>query len=130
MVEEQSVHRWKVDITALGGDVTIDAHDFRGSLFGQNLVEQAEKWDGLLLLEDIIPYITPIQLVSNLVESNISIILMGEVKSALNDLIPAVSAAIHTLINMTESCNIEFRYREDICFCGENYYAGTEGVLL
>lgn len=130
MVEEQSVHRWKVDITALGGDVVIDAHDFRGSLFGQNLVEQAEKWDGLLELEDIIPYITPLTILSSLTENSIVIALQGELSTVLTESVPYVSTIISTLISLSESYNIEFRYREDICFCGENYYAGTEGVLL
>lgn len=130
MVEEQSVHRWKVDITALGGDVTIDAHDFRGTLFGQNLVEQAEKWDGLLQLEDIIDYITTITIVSNVAENEINVMLMGELKTVITETLPSITSTIEQLLNLTETYNIEFRYREDICFCGENYYCGTEGVLL
>ena len=129
-VAEQSVHRWEVDITALNGTVTIDQYDFRGTLFGQNLVEQAEKWDGLLQLEDLIDYITPIALVSNLAESQLTITLMGELTSRLSDNIEACEATLEQLITLTETCNIKFRYREDICFCGENYFAGTEGVLL
>ncbi len=130
MVEEQSVHRWKVDITALNGTVTIDPYDFRGTLFGQNLVEQAEKWDGLLQLEDIIPYITPITILSSLTENSLVMELYGELSMVITENLPYVFNIMLSLISLSESCNIELKYREDICFCGENYYCGTEGVLL
>jgi len=129
-IAEQSVHRWEVDITALNGTVTIDQYDFRGTLFGQNLVEQAEKWDGLLELEDIVNFITPITVISNLVESDVGVMLMDELRTLLADILPACTATIEQLITLAETCNIELKYREDICFCGEDYYCGTEGVLL
>lgn len=129
-IAEQSVHRWQVEITSLNGTTSIASYDFRGTLFGQNLVEQAEKWDGLLQLEDIIDYITTITIVSNVVENEINIMLMGELKTVITETLPSITSTIEQLLNLTETYNIEFRYREDICFCGENYYCGTEGVLL
>lgn len=128
-VSENAVHNWKVEITSLGGSITIDTHDFRGTLFGQNLVEEGERWDGLLQLEDLIPYITPITVTSNLVESNVSVTTYIPANPDLSDLVQYL-AMVNNLIGVTDGCTIKFGYREDICFCGENYYCGTEGVLL
>ena len=127
-ISENAVHNWKVEITSLGGSITIDQHDFRGTLFGQNLVEEGERWDGLLQLEDIIPYITPITIVDNLTDSA-TVTLQSVLKRTFADIVQAYTTAT-SCIGMTESCIIKLGYREDICFCGENYYCGTEGVLL
>lgn len=138
-ISENSVHNWKVEITSLGGTITIDQRDFRGTLFGQNLVEEGERWDGLLQLEDDVHYITTIIITDNLAESNIKVTCYSSEEQdvtkphhrtyTLADLVQAYTAYA-SCTNLTERCIITLGYREDICFCGENYYCGTEGVLL
>ena len=128
-IAEASVHRWRVDITSLGGTITIPQYDFRGTLFGQNLVEQGARWDGLLTLEDFLEGIVPLVIFDNLNDASIVVSLHSETQVALVDsmLAMTVNAELQTT---TESCTIIFSYREDVCYCGEGYYAGTEGVLL
>lgn len=128
-ISEQSVHRWQVDITSLGGTTTISQYDFRGTLFGQNLVEQAEKWDGLLTLEDFAHLVSAVCVAMGMTDSLTMCQTFANDTHTMTDTVTAVIAP-NELINTTEECIIKFRYREDICFCGEGYYAGTDGVLL
>ena len=118
-VSEQSVHRWRVDITAIDGTVVIDENDFRGTLFGQNLVESEAMWDGILTLEDIIDYVTPITIVDNLTEGTTKVVLFSPYdpehpdpeehylyRRAIADSIAYVNQ-VNQLQNTTETCTIK-----------------------
>ena len=122
-VTEQSVHRWKVDITSLGGTVTILEDNFKGTLFGQNLVEQ-EYWDGILVLDDTVPAVGTVMSPITITESGIVATIFDPndeehklwVISGLSDIVNSYSTPT-TLITTTENCIITLKWAFSTVFC-------------
>ena len=125
-VTEQTVHTWKVDITAENGTATILTGDFKGSLFGQNLVEQ-EYWDGILILDDIVHYVSSVAQPITITDSGVTFTIFDpadeqhklQVINALTDTVNAVTPT-NTLITTTESCTITLEYAFDTIMCTDS----------
>ena len=144
MVEEQSSHSWEVWLKVLQGNVTISEYKFNGTLMGQNLIA-TETWGGILTLFDDIGRVISACATQSLTdtlgrqvgEDWEEVIIYDESgdenhklhKRTLSDDIQDTTSAV-TVKNPTESVTITLLYHDAVCFCGENYYAGTDGVLL
>ena len=59
----------------------------------------------------------------------LELILYQDAGAALSAIITAFETRTETDA-LTESIVFVFSYLDSVNFCGENYYAGTEGVLL
>ena len=144
MVEEQSSHSWEVWLKVLQGNVKIGEYKFNGTLMGQNLIA-TETWGGILTLFDDIGRVISACATQSLTdtlgrqvgEDWEEVIIYDESgdenhklhKRTLSDDIQDTTSAV-TVKNPTESVTITLLYHDAVCFCGENYYAGTDGVLL
>ena len=97
-------------------------------LKGQGLAKQ-DKWNGVIVLDDTVSAFTIISLLgtlSELVYCKSEALTYDEVFS---ENVSGYSSVLVTE-GLTETVTFVFGYADWINFCGENYYCGTEGVLL
>lgn len=127
-VTENSVHRWKVEITALDGDVTILQEDFQGSLSGQNFIEQ-ELFDGTLILEDDVPVIAPDTIEPSTLTDALNVTLVPVIRQTLSDSISKVYAAqLTTRVDDEDGLTITLEY-VDVSYCDTEIYCGEARLL-
>lgn len=140
-IDEQSAHTWEVWIEVLKGAITINEFEFKGTLMGQNLVAQ-ETWGGILTLFDDIGAVTATILEASLTDSLDKVTVFVTYDPSL----PSTTPQFHRISNISDSVShvpmsadfqnvsdnviLTLRYGDHICFCGEGYYCGTDGVLL
>ena len=127
-VYDEGSHTWQVYLVATGGTATMRADGGISVLKGQGLAKQ-DKWNGVIVLDDTVSAFTIISLLgtlSELVYCKSEALTYDEVFS---ENVSGYSSVLVTE-GLTESVTFVFGYADWINFCGENYYCGTEGVLL
>ena len=127
-VYDEGSHTWQVYLVATGGTATMRADGGISVLKGQGLAKQ-DKWNGVIVLDDTISAFTIISLLgtlSELVYCKSEALTYDEVFS---ENVSGYSSVLVTE-GLTETVTFVFGYADWINFCGENYYCGTEGVLL
>ena len=127
-VYDEGSHTWQVYLVATGGTATMRADGGISVLKGQGLAKQ-DKWNGVIVLDDTVSAFTIISLLgtlSELVYCKSEALTYDEVFS---ENVSGYSSVLVTE-GLTETVTFVFGYADWINFCGENYYCGTEGVLL
>ena len=125
---DEGNHRWEVYLTATGGTATLDAEDGISVLKGQGLAK-GDVWDGVIILADEVSYIYA---VNNLI--GLSTLL--NVDGAIQNDTSALSENVlywdqeNVLTVISENLVVTLITGDHINRMGENYYMGTEGVLL
>ena len=127
-IQDAGSHQWQVYLTSKNGRATIDVEGALNVLKGQGLAKQ-ESWSGVIVLDDTVSafsivagFMTLTELVSI---SNPELDYRKQLADNVLGIIPTL-----TTETLTENLVITFHYGDQINFCGENYYMGTEGVLL
>ena len=124
---DQGNHRWEVYLTCANGNVSIPSEYALSILKGQGLTK-GDAWNGVLILADEISYVPSVIPFFDLSE-NVDVTVYDPAKISGTESIGYYQLD-NVFVSQTDSVVITMGYREDICFCGENYYMGTEGVLL
>ena len=127
-VPDAGSHEWSVYLTATNGTALIKKNGALAVLKGQGLAKQ-DAWDGVIVLDDTI---TSFSLVAGFITINDSVVVDVRAldhRLQLTDS-PASLGSIVTFNGVTENCAVTLGYADFINFMGENYYMGTEGVLL
>ena len=108
-------------------EARIDQDTIRSYIFAQGISTEVS-WDGIIVLSETIPAYTPSVVFASMSDA-LELILYQDAGAALSAIITAFQSRMQTE-NLTESVSFVFSYLDSVNFCGENYYAGTEGVLL
>lgn len=127
-IQDAGSHQWTVYLTATNGTATIDAEGALNVLKGQGLAKQ-ESWSGVIVLDDNVTafsIVAGFMTLSELVKVDNKSLTYRE---QLAENILGISSVLTTEA-LSENLVITFHYGDHINFCGENYYMGTEGVLL
>ena len=127
-VPDAGSHEWSVYLTATNGTALIKKNGALAVLKGQGLAKQ-DAWDGVIVLDDTI---TSFSLVAGFITINDSVVVDVRAldhRLQLTDS-PASLGSVVTFNGVTENCAVTLGYADFINFMGENYYMGTEGVLL
>lgn len=125
---DEGNHRWEVYLIATGGTATLDAEDAISVLKGQGL-SKGDVWDGVIILADEVAYIYATMLNTTLSES---ITVNGAIQDDKTTLSGNVVDAVPltTLITISENLVVTLVIGDEINRMGENFYMGTQGVLL
>lgn len=113
--------------TGTAPTVTIARDTIRSYIFAQGMSAEAP-WDGIISLTDNVPYVVTTLSAQALTDSARLITEQPISEQLAESLVEFVTDMQTEAIN--DTMILELRYHDAICFAGENYYAGTEGVLL
>ena len=127
-VYDEGSHTWQVYLVATGGTATMRADGGISVLKGQGLAKQ-DKWNGVIVLDDTVSAFTIISLLGTLSELVYCASTALTYDEVFSENVSGYSSVLVTE-GLTESVTFVFGYADWINFCGENYYCGTEGVLL
>lgn len=127
-ITEEGSHTWEVYLVATNGTATMRKDDGLSVLKGQGLAKQ-DKWNGVIVLDDTVEAFS---MEAGIITINDAVVCTAEALSHFIDVADSISAYSATLVpnSVTDAVVITFGYADWINFCGENYYCGTEGVLL
>lgn len=125
---DEGNHRWEVYLTATGGTATLDAEDGISVLKGQGLAK-GDVWDGVIILADEVSYIYA---VNTLLGLTTSLNVDGQVPNSTEGMSDNVGYVDpdNVLYTISENLVVTLITGDHINRMGENYYMGTEGVLL
>lgn len=127
-VHDAGSHEWTVYLTATNGTATIRQLGALAVLKGQGLAKDGS-WNGVIVLDDTVSaYVMPM-LLRALSDTLVIRAWNLDHDLELSDTVNGMPMTIG-FGSLTESINIKYGYGDFVNFCGENYYAGTEGVLL
>lgn len=125
---DEGNHRWEVYLTATGGTATLDAEDGISVLKGQGLAK-GDVWDGVIILADEVDYIYAVNTLLGITT------LLNVDEDIHND-----TSELSGNVNYCDQNNVIYVISENLVVTlitgdhinrmGENYYMGTEGVLL
>ena len=125
---DEGNHRWEVYLTATGGTATLDAEDGISVLKGQGLAK-GDVWDGVIILADEVAYVYA---VNTLLGLTTSLNVDGQIPNStegVSDNIGYIDPD-NVLYTISENLVVTLITGDHINRMGENYYMGTEGVLL
>ena len=125
---DEGNHRWEVYLTATGGTATLDAEDGISVLKGQGLAK-GDVWDGVIILADEVAYVYA---VNTLLGLTTSLNVDGQVPNSTEGMSDNVGYVDpdNVLYTISENLVVTLITGDHINRMGENYYMGTEGVLL
>jgi len=127
-VYDEGTHSWQVYLVATNGTATMRKDDGISVLKGQGLAKQ-DKWNGVIVLDDTVSSFSIISLIAALSETVVCTASAVDYDEAFSANIAGMDAPA-SFTELTENVVITFGWADWINFCGENYYCGTEGVLL
>lgn len=125
---DEGNHRWEVYLTATGGTATLDAEDGISVLKGQGLAK-GDVWDGVIILADEVAYVYA---VNTLLGLTTSLNVDGQIPNSTEGMSDNVGYIDpdNVLYTISENLVVTLITGDHINRMGENYYMGTEGVLL
>ena len=125
---DEGNHRWEVYLTATGGTATLDAEDGISVLKGQGLAK-GDVWDGVIILADEVAYVYA---VNTLLGLTTSLNVDGQIPNSTEGMSDNVGYVDpdNVLYTISENLVVTLITGDHINRMGENYYMGTEGVLL
>ena len=127
-VYDEGSHTWQVYLVATNGTATMRKDDGISVLKGQGLAKQ-DRWNGVIVLDDTVSSFSIISLIAALSETVVCTASAVDHDEAFSESVSGMDA-IAEYVGLTENLVITFGWADWINFCGENYYCGTEGVLL
>lgn len=127
-IQDAGSHQWTVYLTATGGTATIDVEGALNVLKGQGLAKQ-EAWSGVIVLDDTVTAFSIVAGVMTLTELVKCENRELDYRKQFAESILGIISELPTE-ELNENVVITFHYGDHVNFCGENYYMGTEGVLL
>lgn len=107
--------------------VTIDQNTIRSYVFAQGIESEAP-WDGIITIVETVPFVTTTTEfleITDDVEITTYLPVSPELASMVEALVPQMQR-----IPVSDTMNLILLYHDDVNYCGENFYAGTDGVLL
>jgi len=113
--------------TGTAPTVSIERDTIRSYIFAQGMETEAP-WDGIISLMDDVPYAVTMlgmQALTDMVTLRTEYPLSNVLADALDEFAMRMQAGV-----LSDTMILELHYHDDINYCGEGYYAGTEGVLL
>ena len=127
-IQDAGSHQWTVYLTATGGTATIDVEGALNVLKGQGLAKQ-ESWSGVIVLDDTVTAFSIVAGVMTLTELVKCENRELDYRKQFAESVLGIISELPTE-GLNENVVITFHYGDHVNFCGENYYMGTEGVLL
>lgn len=127
-IQDAGTHEWSVALTATNGTAVIRQTGALAVLKGQGLAKESA-WNGVIILDDDVPALSIIAQMFTL--SEICSVKARDLDHLIQlaDNITGFSCVV-PFCGLTEQVGIKWGYGDWVNFCGENYYCGTEGVLL
>lgn len=107
--------------------VTIAQDTIRSYIFAQGIETEAP-WDGIIVITEDISAVEMIMTQMGLSEG-INITTYTDAAASISDTFTEIAALMQTEA-LSDTMTIEVHYHDSVNFSGENYRAGTEGVLL
>ena len=107
--------------------VTIDQDTIRSYIFAQGISTEVA-WDGIIVLSEQVAAYTPSVTFASMTDA-VSVIMHQDATAVISAVVEAFESRMQTE-TLTDECIITFSYLDSANFCGEDYRAGTEGVLL
>ena len=125
---DEGNHRWEVYLTATDGTATLDTEDGISVLKGQGLAK-GDVWDGVIILADEVAYVYA---VNTLLGLTTSLNVDGQIPNSTEGMSDNVGYIDpdNVLYTISENLVVTLITGDHINRMGENYYMGTEGVLL
>ena len=127
-VHDEGSHTWQVYLVATNGTATMRKDDGISVLKGQGLAKQ-DKWNGVIVLDDTVSAFSIISLLHALSDVVVCTATALDYDEAFSENVSGYDMETEH-VGLTENIAFTFGWADWFNFCGENYYAGTEGVLL
>lgn len=127
-VYDSGSHEWSVYLKAKNGTAVIRQLGALAVLKGQGLAKEGT-WNGVIVLDDTVPTLDIIATMFTITDICNVVVRNLDHRIQCSDTIPGWSCAIG-FCGLTENVGISYGFGDWVNRCGENYYAGTEGVLL
>lgn len=107
--------------------VTIEQDSIRSYIFAQGIETEAP-WDGIIVITENIRAVEMIMTAAGLSEG-ISVTTYTDAAASIQDTFAGIAAQMQSQA-LSDTMRLEIHYHDSVNFSGENYRAGTEGVLL
>ena len=111
----------------LAPTLTIAQNTIRSYVFAQGIEAEAP-WDGIITIAEEVGYVAAYMQFAEITGA-VTVTVYNPVREALAENIVAIVATMQAG-GISDTITVELHYGDHICFCGEGYYAGTDGVLL
>lgn len=127
-IRDAGSHQWQVYLTATNGTAVIRPNGVLAVLKGQGLAKE-ETWNGVIVLDDTVTAFDMLLGIVSFTENCVVHHAALDYREQLADTLAGLPMGV-TPGGLTENLLVVLGYADWINFMGENYYMGTEGVLL